>query len=294
MKKIFFTTLAVIAAAFVFVSCSDNDDKPAPALAKAIAGAYPVNIFIGIEDEPDMSSPYTGTVTITATADNTASLALSGFDIGFGEMPISLSGIKTTGNKSDVKVSYSGAIESDALGMLGELSAVLSGNVKNGKLDISLPVTVTAPTGELHVNVILQSQPAVASAIAGAYPVNIYFGLGTDPDMNTPYTGTVNITATADNMASLSLAGFTMPGLGEIPISLSGIKTSGIANNVKVTYSGPVESAALEALGDLSTVLTGSIEDGELDFSLPVTVTMAGGGTMNVNVLLQSRNEQPE
>lgn len=294
MKKIFFTTLAVIAAAFVFVSCSDNDDKPAPALAKAIAGAYPVNIFIGIEDEPDMSSPYTGTVTITATADNTASLALSGFDIGFGEMPISLSGIKTTGNKSDVKVSYSGAIESDALGTLGELSAVLSGNVKNGKLDISLPVTVTAPTGELHVNVILQSQPAVARAIAGAYPVNIYFGLGTDPDMNTPYTGTVNITATADNTASLSLAGFTMPGLGEIPISLSGIKTSGIANNVKVAYSGPVESAALEALGDLSTVLTGSIEDGELDFSLPVTVTMAGGGTMNVNVLLQSRNEQPE
>lgn len=144
------------------------------------------------------------------------------------------------------------------------------------------------------MNVILQSQPAVASAIAGAYPVNIYFGLGTDPDMNTPYTGTVNITATADNTASLSLAGFTMPGLGEIPISLSGIKTSGIANNVKVAYSGPVESAALEALGDLSTVLTGSIEDGELDFSLPVTVTMAGGGTMNVNVLLQSRNEQPE
>ena len=137
--------------------------------------------------------------------------------------------------------------------------------------------------------------PALAPTIAGDYPVNIYIGLNTDPDMNTPYDGTVSITATEDNKVSLSLEGFSMrPGDPAIPISLSGISTAGSVGSVLLSYDGVVESPSLESMGIVKTVFVGSIKDGVLDFVLPVNIydkTDPSRLTMTVNVLLKSKTE---
>lgn len=137
--------------------------------------------------------------------------------------------------------------------------------------------------------------PALAPTIEGTYPVDIYFGIGTDPDMSTPYDGTVTINATADNVASLSLAGFSIDGGStEIPIALGGIQTSGTENAVQVSYEGPVQSEALETIGIIKTVLAGTVTGGKINFTLPVTVYNKDNESqviMQVNVLLMSAQD---
>ena len=163
MKKFLFALCIALLPALTFMSCSSDDDTPAPALAPTIEGDYPVNIYIGLETDPDMNTPYDGTVSIMATEDNKVSLSLEGFSMGGGQtIPISLSGISTAGSVGSVLLSYDGVVESPALEAMGIVKTVLVGSIRDGVLDFVLPVNIYSNDNPSHldltVNVLLQSK----------------------------------------------------------------------------------------------------------------------------------------
>ena len=303
--------MVALLPALALVSCDKDDDNggnenPNPALATSIEGEYPVTIYYtldGSTPDPETATQSSGTVTITATADNTATISLKEFSVEpMGEIPMKITGITTTGSINNVNVAYEGSIEtsSPAISAMGDLSGVLSGTVADGKLNFTLPVTVALKGGdEMHINVLIQSQPALAATVAGEYPVNIYYKFAPqipDPDTDTPSEGKVTITKTGDNTVTLALSGFSVEMMGEIPMTIDGITTTGTESNVSVTYDGPIKSDSpiISGMGELSTILSGTVANGKLDFTLPVTLTTTAGGSMgiNINVLVQSQEDQ--
>ena len=165
MKKILLSIMVALLPALALVSCDKDDDNGGnPALATSIAGEYLVNIYYtldGSTPDPETATQSSGTVTITATADNTATISLKEFSVEpIGEIPMKITGITTTGSINNVNVAYEGSIESDSpiISGMGELSTILSGTVANGKLDFTLPVTLTTAGGSMIINVWVQSQ----------------------------------------------------------------------------------------------------------------------------------------
>lgn len=140
--------MLVLPTCFLFTACNKDDDEdgeePQTTLTETIAGTYSVTINVtlktGGEDMP--ADPTEATVIITPTNESTVKMELQGFKFIETEIPLSLEGIKATGSKEDIRLSFNGAITAEALADLGEITGTLSGGVKTKEMDLMLNLKV--------------------------------------------------------------------------------------------------------------------------------------------------------